>query len=289
MLKDLLKHLEILVQNGASLKEGCPKDLLQQVIASKDCQKAVKTLLDVSPEEGLPSLIGRGKNIIELHLDDTWQVSLVRQALFGVDPFLVSTPNPVLGCCVGGEGKSELSIYRIKGDTRALSMAGDWELELDHTEDIKVGDLFSCSDPDLILDFRTLSPTHIFLRFAHKPIVPHLFVFERESKKFSYHTFADEIATGHLFFADLIYCMAGNPDCTSQFSDTQRRDILNFCDAQIGSEAINMKARWRLLQALGLADEKRAVAWLERFSDHPDPGVSRLAAATLSQLAGREG
>lgn len=285
MIKDFLKQLEIFLGKGVSLEQNCPPDLLSEIAKSKDCQEAVAQLSAVAENESLPSLIGRGKNIIEIYRDDTWQISMVRQSLFGVEPFLVSSPNPVLVYCIAGEGTSKLCYYKINGDPEALSSAKDWTLSEDRVVEIEKGSLFSCQDPNQVLDFNEIAPSHIFLRFVHKPIAPLLFVFDRETGNFSYHTFSDEVATGHFFFADLILNMVNNPDCRANFSDQMGEDLVKFSNAQIGNEAINMKARWRLVQALGMIAEGDAINWLKKFSNHPDPGVSQLAGATLAQFS----
>lgn len=284
MFKNFLKQLDKILQNGGSLEQDCPRDLLSEITNSEECKKATARLLAVGEGEALPSLIGRGKNIVGIYQDDTWEVSMVRQSLFKVEPFLVSSPNPVLVHCIAGEGTSKLCFYKINGDPEALSTAKDWTLGQERVLEIKKGDVFSCQNTSQIMDFLELSSTHIFLRFVHRPTSPLLFVFERESQKFSYHTFSDEVATGQFFFSDLINQMVNNPDCLTNLSEQQGQDVIKFCNTQIGNETLNMSTRWRLLQSLGVIAEDDAIKWLKEFSGHPDPGVSQIAEATLEQI-----
>lgn len=285
MYEPFLKQLEISVRGGISLEQNCDQNLLSKIAESKDCQEAADKLLALGENEHLPSLIGRGKNIIEIFRNDNWEISMVRQSLFGIEPFLVSAPNPILGFCIAGDNTSELCYYKIIGDPEVLSKAPEWTLKEDRIQEIKAGSIFSCNDPNIVMDFKKLSPNHIFLRFVHKPIAPLLYVFDRGTRKFSYLTFSDEVATGHLFFSDLIFNMVNNPDCAENLSEEQGQSLKDFCNKQIGNEAINMKTRWRLLQALGMLAENDAIIWLNKFSDHPDPGVSQIAKATLLQIS----
>ncbi len=285
MFKNFLKQLEKSVQKGVLLEQNCAPDLLLKIANSEACKKATEQFLAVEEGKILPSLVGRGKNVIELYQNENWEVSMVRQSLFKVEPFLVSSPNPVLVHCIAGEGTSKLCFYKINGDPEALSTAKDWTLSQERVIEIKKGDVFSCNNPNLVMDFLELSSTHIFLRFVHRPISPLLFVFERESQKFSYHTFSDEVSTGQFFFSDLINQMVNNPDCKAIFSDQQSQDVIEFCNKQIGNETLNMSTRWKLLQTLGLVAEENAKNWLEKFSSHPDPGVSQVARATLSEIS----
>ena len=284
MFDEFLKSLEKSVAEGLSLDQNYPKALLLKIAKNKECQEAVAKLAAVGKNQSLPSLIGRGKNIIVLHRTDTWEVTMVRQALFKVEPYLVSAPDPILGYCIAGVGTTRLVYNKIIGNMDALSSAHDWTLKETRLKEIKKGDVYSCSDPNVVMDFKELSPSHIFLRFVRRPIAPLLYVFERESRRFSYHTFSDEVATGQFFFSDLIHNMVNNPDCKANLSKDQGADLIKFCNSQIENETLNMSTRWRLLQALGMVAEKDAIKWLKEFSTHPDPGVSQLAGATLEQI-----
>ncbi len=191
MFDEFLKSLEKSVAQGLSLDQNYPNDLLQKIANKKECREAVAERAAVGKNESLPSLIGRGKNIIILFRTDTWEVTLVRQCLFKVEPYLVSAPDPILGYCVAGKGISKLQFYKIKGNLEALSGAQEWTLEEDFVKEIKKGTVYSCTNPNAVLDFSELSPSHIFLRFVRRPIAPLLYVFERESRRFSYHRCRD--------------------------------------------------------------------------------------------------
>ncbi len=288
MFKKFLKQLEKSVQKGVSLEQNCPHDLLLKIANSEACKKATEKFLAVEEGNILPSLVGRGKNVIVIYQNNNWEVSIIRQSLFKVEPLLVSSPNPVLVHCIAGEGTSKLCFYKINGDREALSTAKDWTLSQERVIEIKKGDVFSCNNPNRVMDFLEISSTHIFLRFVHRPVSPQLFIFERESQKFSYHTFSDEIATGQFFFSDLINQMVNNPDCKANFSDQQSQDIKEFCNKHIGSETVNMPTRWKLLQTLGVVAEENAINWLKKFSSHQDPGVSQVARTTLSEILTQE-
>lgn len=221
------------------------------------------------------ALYDDGKSV-EVFRDRSWRVIFSRHSVDS--QFINTVPHPSLMYCVEGDGSCILRRFKVEGDLADPLTASEAGLVEKSATPIYQGLVFSFEDWSEAIELEGKTKNYIFLRIMAGPEHPLAYSFTRDTRKFAFKAFSDDVLTGRSFYTAMVKELVASRDFSSSLPSEEKDSLGRFFAAEALDASLPSTTRWQMLQIVGRAAPRLAPEILALFENDGDPLLAEQAA-----------